>query len=154
MEQIPSGMPKPARARDDIDWQNSALNKAFDKFLYPGIVFDRPTESPKRTEFPETNSGILILHEGLIEELVSQRKFQGGKDASFLGQFSQIVRTSGKGRDARQLNKRLPFCEYSAISSLLSPYSSGGRDLIRVEKILLAKSVLNCVGQIDPKDQR
>lgn len=147
--EIPSGTSNRATARDDIDWHSSHTLCSHTKFVYPQVDTANAENPPRPLELSESAADVLILHEGLIEELVSHHKFQLGRDTTFLARFSQIVRTSGKGRDARKLNQRLPFCEYSAISVLLAPYKDGNEELIRVEKILLAKAVMNCIGQVN-----
>lgn len=97
----------------------------------------------------------LILHEGLIEELAScglGTRFVHGNDLAFLSKFTRIVRTSGKGRDARKLDRRLPFCEYSTISASVGPYTDSSKvspERMRIEKVGLAKAVLNSVGYVE-----
>ena len=104
----------------------------------------------------------LVLHEGLIEELCSKMKYYEGSELCYLNRFSRIIRTSGKGRDPRKLDERLPFCEYSALSAVLAPYTKetvedgvGKRkEKIRLEKVMMAKSVLNAFGEMRGKEDK
>lgn len=103
------------------------------------------------TFLPTGASDVLVIHEGLIEELVSHSKFRQGNELSFFSRFSHIVRTSGKGREARKLDGRMPFCEYSTISTAVGPYTRDKtpKERMRIEKVILAKAVLNSLGKRD-----
>lgn len=87
---------------------------------------------------------ILLLHEGLIEELISRHQFPEGGEIRFGSTFSRLVRMSGKGPQDRKLNNHLPFCEYSAVSACFLPYSKGVLHGIGIEKLNLARAVLSC----------
>jgi len=140
-----------AFAVDDLDWDamgNTCPKIPTEQFFYP-----HPAISKREVDITSiSGADVLVLHEGLIEELVSKGKFDPGSELCYLSRFPQIVRTSGKGRDPRKLDTRLPFCEYSALSAVLAPYKSGPHERIRLDKIMLAKAVLNTFGQLPKKD--
>ncbi len=92
---------------------------------------------------PNDIADVLLLHEGLIEGLISNDRFPEGGETRFCSAFSRVVRMSGKGPQARKVDKHLPFCAYSAVSSCLLPYFKDGQG-IRIEKLNLARAVLNC----------
>jgi hypothetical protein len=145
--------PGGAFAIDNVDWE--AMAKTFgtakpqsptSEFLYP---YPQRGDLKMKAVYA---ADILVLHEGLVEELVSKNRFRQGSELCYLSRFAQIVRTSGKGRDPRKLDTRLPFCEYSAISAVLAPYRSNDGEHIRFDKIILAKAVMNSFGQPSQKE--
>lgn len=104
---------------------------------------------------PVRKADVLVIHEGLIEELVGNRSFKKGAELCLFSVAPHIVRTSGKGRDARQLGAFLPFAEYSAISAALAPLAktekNETKETLRLEKISLARSILNTTGALPEK---
>lgn len=123
----------------------------------PTRAFLHPSPGVNGVRIAELDSAdVLILHEGLVEELVEKKMFHPGSELCHMRHFPWIVRTSGKGRDARKLDTRLPFVEYSALSSVLAPYQKPDKEgkpleALRLDKIMLAKSSLNTVGQLKMK---
>jgi hypothetical protein len=87
---------------------------------------------------------ILVIHEGLVEELVAKKRFSIGMEFSYLKHVTRVVRASGKGPQPRQLFQRMPFTEYSAINAAIRPFrDDNGVARLGVEKLMLANSVLN-----------
>lgn len=138
---------EPSLARSDITWpfaySPSCSNRCFCRasFIDRQIVIE---------EVCGKVADVFLVHEGLIEELTSKKLFEPGLDLTFLSSFSRIVRMSGKGPTARKLDPRLPFTEYSSIGVSIFPYEKEVKRLLGVEKLALAKALLNSTGQLNP----
>lgn len=144
-----------ALAVENLDWADMNTSKP----TAPTGGFLYPIGRAGRFAAEELyGADLLVLHEGLIEELVSKDAFIEGSELCYFDRFAQVVRTSGKGRDARKLDTRLPFCEYSALSNVLAPYNkstpNGDEEKLRLDKIMLAKSVMNTFGQMQSEENR
>ena len=149
----PSGIDKgPCWARNDIDWTAEQGDRP-NALLRP----KHTGETMAPVEVPPEDLDVLVLHEGIIEELVSRQKLNLDKALTTLARVPRLVRTSGKGVRARSHDANmvgeltLPFLEFSVISNAIAPYvSSPVPERIRVEKIALARALLNTAGEKAP----
>lgn len=143
-------------AVSNIDWEG-LKDANTEKPPFPANACMSPIKKGEDDNYslqiaPIEAADVLVLHEGLIEELVGNSGFQKGSELCLFNVAPHIVRTSGKGRDARQLGAFLPFCEYSAISAALAPLvktkdeEPDPIETLRLEKISLARSILNTIG--------
>jgi hypothetical protein len=143
---IPSNASTGALARTDLQWPSCGKPKESTKDF---LIFSSGVgESEAFVPLKNTPSDVLLLHEGLIEELLSHQAFKSGCELSYFSTFSRIVRMSGKGPEPRKLDSRIPFCDYSAVSMNLFPFEKDGARRVCVEKVHLARALLNCVGTL------
>jgi hypothetical protein len=100
----------------------------------------RQTE-PYCDEKPQMDA--VIVHEGITDALHANKLWDKGDHRWLYSRVPAIVRTSGRGRESRQLGDELPFIELNVLSD--SCYGSRN-------KIRLARAVLGASGE-EAKEQ-
>lgn len=98
--------------------------------------------APAGDMFPDA----VVIHEGVTDTLARARLWQPRRDHAPLYQVvPAVVRTSGRGRQSRELGDWLPFIELSVLSD--AAYGS-------LNKPKLARAILNSVGAFTEGQER
>lgn len=90
-----------------------------------------------RLEF-DTAPDAIIIHEGITDSLCNQGLWKKGDHKRLYGLLPAVIRTSGRGRQSRELGDELPFIELNVLSD--SCYGS-------LNKVKLARAILNAAGE-------
>lgn len=85
----------------------------------------------------------IIVHEGITDTLCKAGHWTPGDHRRLYGVLPAVIRTSGRGKESRELGNELPFVELNVLSD--SIYGSQN-------KIRLARAIMNSAGDEQRKD--
>ena len=102
----------------------------------------KPTKAVSR-DHPIGELDAVVIHEGVVDMIHNSNAWSEKKELGLFSLAPRVIRTSGRGAQARHLSPALPFMEFSELSEttyrVLNKYSLG-------------KAVLGVVGPVTDKE--